>query len=219
MPEQPEETQPLANRTTKPSAANLPVSARKPVRSMGAYRKLNDRQRQFVRNIMKGQYVTRAYQNAGYNSEKPARDALSLKNSPNVRAAMGELRALAGLEAGAMAETLRDLVYGTGLTVEHLEPWLRGEKTLRELADTGMDLSWVETVSIGEKGGRRIVMASRLTAMRLLAELGGLIVHRASITTDAPPVQVNIQIVPLTADTPRAIEATVVRELPGPEEQ
>lgn len=46
-------------------------------------------------------------------------------------------------------------------TLADFDPWMRGEKTLKELYDAGVDVSLVKTASISDKGARRIELHDR----------------------------------------------------------
>ena len=144
-----------------------------------AWARLTEKQRMFVKGVVSGKTHKQAYIDAGGKSRHPTYKAYVMMKSPLVLAAINELRRLSGMEMGALAERLRSLVYGGGARLDQLEDWLTGRKTLKKLAAEGVDLSWIENISVTPvaKGrtARALQMPNKLAAMRLMADILGKI--------------------------------------------
>ncbi len=145
--------------------------------------KLNARQRKFVALVVRYGNQTKAYKEAGYNAKNPSLEAYRLARLPLVAAAIREtLDAEIGGKEGLESILRRH----SACNLADFEPWLRGEKTLAELQEAGVDTGLVKSCTItpnqfGES--RRLELVDCQSAVALLAKLGGHVVDRRDVTS------------------------------------
>jgi len=136
---------------------------------------LNDKQERFCKDYLKcGCNATKAALAAGYNPNSAHSTGWENLQKPEIRAAINGL-----LEAqGYTPEFCRNktMAYADA-RIEDFEPWLKGDKTLRELELEGIDTSVIKSAtSTPVRGGwkRSVVLYDGQKAVETLAKLHGM---------------------------------------------
>jgi hypothetical protein len=157
---------------------------------------------------------TLAYRRAGYKSKHPNKDAYDLARLPHISARIQE--AIDGQVGGKAGLTSR-LAQIADADIKDFEPWLEGDMSLAELAEEGVDVGVVESVSIhaGEEGEtRRLKLYSKPDVVWKLIRLGGY--GEGGADPDAPkPAEVHVTIVNGRLLAGRMAELAALPSAPG----
>jgi len=176
---------------------------------------LTPKQRRFVKLCARLGNQTRAFELAGYKAKYASQEAHRLARLPLVAQAIrDEVDALVGGAAGLEGR----LVAHADARLLPFEPWLRGEKTLAELEEDGVDTSVIKSATINQTANgenRRLELYDAQNAVQLLGKFGGHLVEKRE-TTHGGQIGVGVDLSRLTESELRRMANTLTDdEAPG----
>jgi len=139
-----------------------------------AFENLTAKQKAFVIAYLQHFNAYRAAKEAGYRGNDKTLRVVGSENlaKPYIRRVIDNAMKDAGLTEERVRREISAIAFAGDMA--DFEPWLRGESTLRELRNSGVDTRLLTTASETESGNRSIRIQDRLKALELLVKLLGL---------------------------------------------
>jgi len=147
---------------------------------MATEQALTAKQQAFVSEYLaNGFNATRAAITAGYSKKTAYSMGSENLRKPEIAAVIEEALEEQGITPVACKILLGEVALDTDVT--DFEPWLRGQKTFKQLRAEGVNTSLVKTARITDKGTRSIELHDRLAAVKELNRLLGLVTKKHEI--------------------------------------